>query len=116
MSSLDDVQDSLDSLVLALFNSIRSHNIEDNSLVLTELTTEYHKTITQIDNLHGNKRKAKEQIEEIKYLQQEIKEIKETIGNLEDELQEMERKCENELNLLLTDEILVKSTSSNSNR
>ena len=108
--SLDDVQDGFDSLVLALFNSIRGYTpsspASSNPEIIHNLTNEYQKTMRLIENLKGNHRVAEEQEQEIESLQVNIANMKKNLFHLENNLNELNERCDQELQEILTDELL----------
>lgn len=118
--SLDDVQDGFDSLVLALFNSIRGYTpsspepstgtaSSSNPEIIQNLTNEYQKTMRCIENLKGNRRAAEEQEQEIESLQVDIATMKKSLFHLENNLNELNERCDQELREILTDELLTRS-------
>lgn len=127
MSNIDEIQDNIDSLVLCLFESIRNYdNVSNNNQnntqnnhqnnnenqALENLTLQYRKTMNLIDNMLGSNRPAIEQLEEINMLQSEIREVNESITFYEENLKELHRNCQEELKILLSDENVLKQSSS----
>jgi predicted nucleic acid-binding Zn-ribbon protein len=116
MASLEDVQDGIDSLVLAFFESVRGHNNNNNNssssgVTIEHLYEQYQKTIDLADQLIGGNRTAQEQVNEIESLQAEISEVKGSISSLEEKLQDIDNRCTSELKAILTDELLLTHNS-----
>lgn len=115
MSNLNEVQDNIDSLVLLIFESVRSHSIQEvnnnseelKNKSIDNLTEQYKKTINSIDNMLGNNRKSSEQLNEINELQNKIFEVKNSIQIYQQNLEEIYSNCQDELNILLSDDNIL---------
>jgi TolA-binding protein len=109
MAGLEDVQDGVDSLVLAFFDSVRGHSKDKSSsgASIEHLQEQYQKTMDLIDHLLGGNRTAQEQLNEIEALQSQISEVKGSISSFEEKLQEIDDQCTSELKSILTDELLT---------
>jgi hypothetical protein len=109
MAGLEDVQDGVDSLVLAFFDSVRGHSKDKSSsgASIEHLQEQYQKTMDLIDQLLGGNRTAQEQLNEIEALQSQISEVKGSLSSFEEKLQEIDNQCTSELKSILTDELLT---------
>ncbi len=113
--SVDQLHDHLDSLVLAIFNTIRGHteikpdgsNIGElqssNSLIIQE---KYKATLNAIDNLIGIDTSQTEQEQILEEQSQKLAALKQHILNLEVKIHQRRRDIDAELNVALSNQAL----------
>ena len=101
-SSIDDVQENIDTLFRLIFDSVRSH---DGSIPqeqsLENVLEQYRRAQLSIDNLSGNGRSVESQEAEIKELLQSRSELISSIKNLENDLKVIDEQCDRELDEML---------------
>jgi prefoldin subunit 5 len=106
MSSIDDIQDRIESMTEALFEAVRSHadkNPENRMNMQSAVKNEFKAAITAIDNLAGADRTASEQEDELNELSAKNTALQAEVALLQEQLQNLDTACTEELSEILND-------------
>jgi uncharacterized coiled-coil protein SlyX len=106
MSSIDDIQDKIESMTEALFEAVRSHadkNPANRMNMQSAVKNEFKAAITAIDNLAGADRTASEQEDELNELSAKNTALQAEVALLQEQLQNLDTACTEELSEILND-------------
>lgn len=106
MSSIDDIQDGIESLTAALFEAVRNYgdkNPSTREALTASIKNEYKASISAIEKLSGADRSAAEQENEINELSVRHSALKAEVLQLQEHLNNLNDTCNSELEGILND-------------
>jgi hypothetical protein len=106
MSSIDAIQDRIESLTVSLFEAVRNYGDKDpqsREAMATAIKNEYKAAVTKIETLSGADRSAAEQEFELNELSATHAQLKTEILELQEKLHVLNDSCSSELDNILND-------------
>ena len=106
MSSIDNIQDRIESLTVSLFEAARSYGEKDEVkrvAMIENVKREYSAAVENIDTLLGASRNVEEQEMEMNELSAMHSRLKDEILQLQQKLNELDSTCKNDLKDILND-------------
>lgn len=119
-SSIEDIQDSFDELVLSIFEAVRSHDQDSNAVQPSQnvlaINTNYEKVKNHINNLRGLNISHEEQSKQYEELCERYKTLRSETLALESNLYSTVEKIDTKLTYELSDAAIgLKQTLDSSN-
>lgn len=108
MSSIDAIQDRIESLTESLFEAVRNYGEQNpgtKEKMSASIKTEYKTAIHEIDNLCGADRSLAEQESELNELSAIHSQLKSNILNLQEKLLTLNVASSSELSSILNDDL-----------